>query len=183
MISWEKSIIEKIIQPNSETLAVVQRQFFFLCGNSFSCAANTWAQFSLTTETTAQYVQRQFLFLHGKILQRFTTKTTFVNRSWIAAQEIDQTKPTPFFLCSSAGIALSYATCQIDSKVICISFHHIIKWDISWVFEFCRPSGWAVPGIHTILVLFAPGRCLLSLFSFFYRKCDHWAPFSLPMYH
>ena len=41
MISWEKSIIEKIIQPNSETLAVVQRQFFFLCGNSFSCAANT----------------------------------------------------------------------------------------------------------------------------------------------
>ena len=41
MISWEKSIIEKIIQPNSETLAVVQWQFFFLCGNSFSCAANT----------------------------------------------------------------------------------------------------------------------------------------------
>ena len=76
-----------------------------------------------------------------KIWQRITTKTTFGNRSWIAAQEIDQTKPTPFFLCSSAGIALSYATCQIDSKVICISFHHIIKWDISWVFEFCRLQG------------------------------------------
>ena len=36
MISWEKSIIEKIIQPNSETLAVVQRQFFFLCGKYMS---------------------------------------------------------------------------------------------------------------------------------------------------
>ena len=131
-----------------------------------------------------------------EMLHRITTKTTFWNRlciaaqeidqtnpPWIAAQEIDQTKPTPFFLCTSAGFALSYATCQIDSKVICISFHHIIKWDISWVFEFCRPSGWAVPGIHTILVLFAPGKWLLSLFSFFYRKCDHWAPFSLPMYH
>ena len=36
LISWEKSIIEKIIQPKSKTLAVVQRQFFFLCGKYMS---------------------------------------------------------------------------------------------------------------------------------------------------
>ena len=36
MISWENSIIEKIIQPKSKTLAVVQRQFFFLCGKYMS---------------------------------------------------------------------------------------------------------------------------------------------------
>ena len=32
IISWEKMIMEKIIQPKSKTLAVVQRQFFCLCG-------------------------------------------------------------------------------------------------------------------------------------------------------
>ena len=36
IISWENSIIEKIIQPKSKTLAVVQRQFFFLCGKYMS---------------------------------------------------------------------------------------------------------------------------------------------------
>ena len=36
MISWEKSIMETIIQPKSKTLAVFQRQFFFLCGKYMS---------------------------------------------------------------------------------------------------------------------------------------------------
>ena len=36
IINLLPSIIEKIIQPNSETLAVVQRQFFFLCGKYMS---------------------------------------------------------------------------------------------------------------------------------------------------
>ena len=33
------------------------------------------------------------------------------------------------------------------------------------------------------LLLFASGRCLLSLFSFTYRNCVSRAPFSLPVYH
>ena len=37
--------------------------------------------------------------------------------------------------------------------------------------------------IHTTLVLFASGKCWLSLFSFIYRNCVSWAPFYLPMYH
>ena len=88
-------------------------------GNSFSCAT--------------KYVCR--------IPQRITTKTTFGNRSWIAAQEIEPNQTKPFFLSVSAVLALSHATCQTDSTVICISFHHIIKWDVSWVFEFCRLHG------------------------------------------
>ena len=76
-----------------------------------------------------------------KILQSITTKTTFGNRSQIAAQEIEPNQTKPFFLSVSAVLALSHATCQSDSTVICISFHHIIKWDVSWVFEFCRLHG------------------------------------------
>ena len=114
-------------------------------GNSFSCAANAWGQYSWTTETTAaQYVQRQFLFLYGKILQSITTKTTFGSRSWIAAQEKEipnQIWGKPFFLCVSTVSALSHAICQSDSKVICISSDYCIKWDVPWVFEFCRLHG------------------------------------------
>ena len=39
-------------------------------------------------------------------------------------------------------------------------------------------SRWAIPFDHTILLLFVTGKCLLSLLSFTYRNCDHWAPFS-----
>ena len=118
MISWEKLFIDKIIRPKSKTYTVVQWQFFFLCGK-------WWGQYSWTTKTTAaQYVQRQFLFLYGKILQSITTKTTFGSRSWIAAQEKEipnQIWGKPFFLCVSTVSALSHAICQSDSKVICIS--------------------------------------------------------------
>ena len=75
------------------------------------------------------------------ILQRIDAKTTVSNRLWIAAQEIETTKPTPFFLCVSAGLALSHAICQSDSKVICVSSDYCIKWDVPWVFEFCRLHG------------------------------------------
>ena len=44
-------------------------------------------------------------------------------------------------------------------------------------------SRWAILFDHTILLLFVTGKCLLSLLSFTYRNCDHWAPFSLPTYH
>ena len=138
MISWEKLFIDKIIRPKSKTYTVVQWQFFFLCGK-------WWGQYSWTTKTTAaQYVQRQFLFLYGKILQSITTKTTFGSRSWIAAQEKEipnQIWGKPFFLCVSTVSALSHAICQSDSKVICISSDYCIKWDVPWVFEFCRLHG------------------------------------------
>ena len=177
-VGKSRSLI-KIIRPKSKTYAVVQWQFLFLCGK-------WWGQYSWTTKTTAaQYVQRQFLFLYGKILQSITTKTTFGSRSWIAAQEKEipnQIWGKPFFLCVSTVSALSHAICQSDSKVICISSDYCIKWDVPWVFGL-PASRWAVPDIHTILVLFASGKWLLSLFSFFYRNCDHWAPFYLPTYH
>ena len=140
--SWEKAIIEKIIQPKRGTLAVVQQQFLFLCGkymrtisidNKDDCN-NMFSSNSISC--AAKYV--------CKILQRITTKTTFGNRSWIAAQEKEipnQIWGKPFFLCVSTVSALSHAICQSDSKVICISSDYCIKWDVPWVFEFCRLHG------------------------------------------
>ena len=89
--SWEKAIIEKIIQPKRGTLAVVQQQFLFLCSkymrtisidNKDDCN-NMFSSNSISCAT--KYV--------CKIWQRITTKTTFGNRSWIAAQEIEQPNP------------------------------------------------------------------------------------------
>ena len=84
----------------------------------------------------------------AKMLQRITTKTTFRNRLWIAAQEIEIPNHThtwhPLKPGVSACLALSYVTCQTDSQVICISSHCLfeVKWsEVKWVFEFCRLHG------------------------------------------
>ena len=52
-------IILKIIQPKSDTQTVVQQH-----GN---CMATAWQQLGNSMATAAQFVQRQFLFLRGKI--------------------------------------------------------------------------------------------------------------------
>ena len=122
MISWEKSVIEKIIQPKSKTLAVVQRQFFFLCGKYMSTILIDNRDDCRTICSAA------IPFPAWKNPAKIHNKDDFCKPvNCRIGNRPNQTKPTPFFLCSSAGIALSYATCQIDSKVICISFHHIIK--------------------------------------------------------
>ena len=55
----------------------------FFSGNSVSCAANTWGQFMLTTETAAaQYVQRRFLFLRGKIQVQIPAKNCNNDDFW-----------------------------------------------------------------------------------------------------
>ena len=79
------------------------------------------------------------------MLERITTKTTFRNRLWIAAQEIEIPNQThtwhPLKPGVSACLALSYATCQTDSQVICISSHCLfeVKWS-----EYLSSAGFTV---------------------------------------
>ena len=157
-------------------------------GNSFSCAANTWAQFSLTSETTAaQHVQRQFLFLRNKICLQNPAKNYNKDDFWkpvVNCRTGNRTKPNQTFLfvcmCCFSSVPCDLSDRQHGNLYIISSYYQVGRLVSIWVLPASR---WAVPGIHIILVLFASGKWLLSLFPFLYRNCDHWAPFSLPTYH
>ena len=93
--------------------------------------------YSWTTETTAtEYVQRYFLFLYANYNKDDFWKPVVNCRTG------NGTKPNPTFLVVCI-CWFSSVPCDLSDRqqVICISSHYIIKWDVSWVFEFCRLHG------------------------------------------
>ena len=84
------------------------------------------------------------------------------------------------FICRYSSVLCDLSERQQGNLYIFWLLNQVRRLVSIWVLP---ASGWAIPFIHITLVLFASGKWLLSLFSFFYRNCDHWAPFYLPTYH
>ena len=154
-------------------------------GNSFSSAANTRAQFSLTKETTARLPHNMSAAIPLPARQNMCAKSCkelqqrrlletgreLPHRKW------NQTKPNlSFCLYLLVKLCPMRPVRPTAGNLYIISLHYQVGRLVSiWVLPASR---WAVPFIHIILVLFASGKWLLSLFPFLYRNCDHWAPFS-----
>ena len=137
-----------------------------------------------------QYVQQQFHFLRSKICVQNPAKNYNKDDFWKPVVNCrtgkGNTKPnlrqTFLFMCFCR---FSFVSCDLSewqqgNLYMFWLLNQVRRLVSIWVLPASR---WAVPDIHTILVLFASGKWLLSLFSFFYRNCDHWAPFYLPTYH
>ena len=180
MISWEKLFIDKIIRPKSKTYTVVQWQFFFLCGKCMRSILMNNRDDCRTICSAA------IPFPVWQNPAKYHNKDDFWKPVVNCRTGKGNTKPnlrqTFLFMCF---YCFSSVSCDLSERqqgnLYIIWLLYQVRRPVSiWVLPASR---WAVPDIHTILVLFASGKWLLSLFSFFYRNCDHWAPFSLPTYH
>ena len=180
MISWEKLFIDKIIRPKSKTYTVVQWQFFFLCGKCMRSILMNNRDDCRTICSAA------IPFPVWQNPAKYHNKDDFWKPVVNCRTGKGNTKPnlrqTFLFMCF---YCFSSVSCDLSERqqgnLYIIWLLYQVRRPVSiWVLPASR---WAVPDIHTILVLFASGKWLLSLFSFFYRNCDHWAPFYLPTYH
>ena len=82
----------------------------------------------------------------------------------------------------AVNIYLQHVECVFEFKWLCFTVTNSISHDPSSI-GCDNTATSSTTTIHTTLVLFASGKCWLSLFSFIYRNCVSWAPFYLPMYH